>query len=95
MAIFERVSNCGTIASYRYGNCGKEDGLFELDYDDIDRMLLGVFDGSSTTMDEIVRVKEPASGEKKNQYLALRAFTRILRHYKETGEYLIAGGYYA
>ncbi|MGG4498610.1 hypothetical protein [Brevibacillus reuszeri] len=92
---FERVSSKGSLAYYRYGSCGHGDGLFELDYEDIDKMLLGSYDGNSMTMDKIVRVKKLASGEKEQHFLAMKAFTKIWRHYKETGEFLEVGGYYA
>jgi len=92
---FERESLSDSLARYRYGNCGKMDGIFELDYNDIELLLQGSFEGSSITMDQIVRVKKLASDEREHQFLALKAFTKIWRHYKETGEFLAQGGYYA
>jgi len=73
---FNRVTLNGTILDYRYGKCGKVDGLLELDYRDLEQMYLGTID-KNKRIGEIVRVIDPCIGENEEFGYVLR----LLRKY--------------
>ncbi|GAA0134897.1 hypothetical protein YSY43_17370 [Paenibacillus sp. YSY-4.3] len=85
---FELVEVKGTVAQYRFGDCVKElTGLFEVD-------LYKLSNGETswdTAMDKVVVLLNHGHSQAK----ANRAFSKIFKYYKETGEYLSMGGYYA
>lgn len=90
---FERTELTRSIALYKYGNCGKTDGLFELNYEELEQIALGLFNMEISLFD-VVRVVKTASNDE-DFGVAIRAFTAIMRHYKEHKVFLSNGGYYA
>ncbi|GIP53302.1 MULTISPECIES: hypothetical protein [Paenibacillus] len=85
---FELIEIENTIARYRFGDClGDLNGEFETD---LYRFISGEFPGD-TSMSEIVVLLN----DKQSQWKAIKAFTKIYRHFKVHKEYLSKGGYYA
>ncbi|MEO3944275.1 hypothetical protein [Gorillibacterium sp. CAU 1737] len=85
---FELVEVNGSTARYRFGECCKElTALFEVD---LEKLLSGETSWDSP-MDKVVVLLNDGD----RQSMANRAFSKIFKHYKETGEYLSKGGYYA
>ncbi|ODP27120.1 hypothetical protein PTI45_03441 [Paenibacillus nuruki] len=79
-------------ALYLYGDCSENfEGLFELD---LEKLISGET-SSNTDMREVVKVIKPCISDREYQHKANRAFSKIYKHYKETKEYLLEGGYYA
>jgi len=79
-------------ALYMYGDCSENfEGLFELD---LEKLISGET-SSNTDMREVVKVIKPCISDREYQHKANRAFSKIYKHYKETKEYLLEGGYYA
>ncbi|BFT72426.1 hypothetical protein [Paenibacillus sp. P36] len=82
----------GNLAKYKYGLCDKPfDGVFETD---VTKVLSGELPGD-TTMEEVINIINPCTGEGKQLRSAIQAFTAIYRHYRETNEYMVDGGYYS
>ncbi|RXZ78543.1 hypothetical protein EBB07_26455 [Paenibacillaceae bacterium] len=81
-----------TKARYIYGDCSENyEGRFELDL-----FKLSTNEAlSETTMSEAVKLLKPCLSEGVSQYKANRAFSKIYKHYIQTGSYLEEGGYYA
>lgn len=76
----------GTVAQYRFGDCEKElTGLFEIDL----YKLLSGETSWDTAMDEVVVLLNHEHSQAK----ANRVFSKIFKHYKETGEYYPREGY--
>ncbi|WP_227871811.1 hypothetical protein [Paenibacillus bovis] len=89
---FKLLQMNGTKALYMYGDCSENlEGLFELD---LEKLISGetLFD---TDIREVVRVIRSCISDTEHQHKANRAFSKIYKHYKETKEYLLEGGYYA
>jgi len=85
---FELIEIENTIARYRYGDCMKElNGSFETD---LYRFTSGDWPSDTLMSDIVIRLNYNQS-----QWKALKAFTKIYRHFKEHREYLAKGGYYA
>lgn len=85
---FELVEWKESVAQYRFGSCMKElTGLFEID---LNKLISGETSWD-TPIDEVVILLN----REESQFMANRAFSKIFKHYKETGEYLPKGGYYA
>lgn len=82
----------GTEAIYIYGDCSENfEGKFRLDV----AKLLSVETPMDTAITEVVKVITPCLSEGEMQHKANRAFSKIYKHYRETGTYLVEGGYYA
>lgn len=89
---FKLLRTNGTKALYMYGDCSENfEGLFELD---LEKLLSGET-SFNTDMREVVKVIKPCISDTEYQHKANRAFSKIYKHYKETKEYLLEGGYYA
>ena len=89
---FKLLRTNDTKALYMYGDCSENfEGLFELD---LEKLMSGetLF---NTDMREVVKVIKPCISDIESQHKANRAFSKIYKHYKETKEYLLEGGYYA
>lgn len=85
---FELVEVNGTLAKYRFGSCLKPlDGELELD---LFKLKSGEIPGT-TPIDQVVKLMN----DKQSQAMANRVFGKIYKHYFETNEYLVKGGYYA
>ncbi|MNN11538.1 hypothetical protein D3C81_1244990 [compost metagenome] len=85
---FELIQVKDSVAQYKFGDCLKElTGLFEINLE----KLLNGDTSEDTLMDKIVILLN----REQSQSMANRAFSKIYKHYKETGEYLTRGGYYA
>ncbi|MCQ4088417.1 hypothetical protein [Saccharibacillus sp. JS10] len=89
---FKLLQTHDTTAVYSYGDCSENlEGTFELDLE----KLIASEPSLETDMKEIVKVLKPSLSETKDQHQANKAFSKIYKHYKETKEYLLHGGYYA
>lgn len=81
-----------TKALYVYGDCSENfEGLFELD---LEKLISGET-SLDADMREVVKIIKPCISDTEYQHKANRAFSKIYKHYKETKEYLLEGGYYA
>lgn len=85
---FELIGVEHTVARYRYGECLRElNGIFEID---LYKFTSGELPEDTVMSDVVVLLNQNQS-----QASAIRAFTKIYRHFKEHGEYPVKGGYYA
>jgi len=85
---FELIEIENTTARYRYGDCMKElSGSFETD--------LYRFTSEELPCDTLMSDIVILLNHNQSHWKALKAFTKIYRHFKEHGEYLSKGGYYA
>ncbi|MEK3682519.1 hypothetical protein [Paenibacillus sp. FSL R10-2736] len=85
---FELIEIENTIARYRYGDCLRElNGMFETD---LYRFTSGELPGDTSMAEVVVLLNNNQS-----QWSAIKAFTKIYRHFQEHGEYPVKGGYYA
>ncbi len=89
---FRLLSTKGTQAIYNYSDCSENfEGIFELD---LGKLISGEI-SSDTDMRQVVKVIKLCKSDGSSQHMANRAFSKIYKHYKETGTYLAEGGYYA
>ncbi|MHA7966784.1 hypothetical protein ACX93W_21975 [Paenibacillus sp. CAU 1782] len=85
---FELAGMNGTAVQYRFGHCLQElSGLLEVD---VEKLISGETSWD-TPMNEVVILLNTDH----SQWMANKVFGKIVKHYKETGEYLAKGGYYA
>lgn len=89
---FKLLEKNDNKAIYVYGDCSENfEGIFELE---LEKLFTGEIPGD-TSMTQVVKVVRPCLSDGAYQHKANRAFSKIYKHYKETGTYLIEGGYYA
>ncbi len=85
---FELVDLKESAAQYRFGSCLNElTGLFEVD---LEKLLNGEISWDPPMENVVILLNNEQS-----QAMANRAFSKIFKHYKKTGQYLTHGGYYA